>query len=140
MVLFGALIIGQSAVDAGIVSPILIIVVAITGITSFAIPDYYLAFYCRVCRFLFIILGYLAGFIGIAVGIILQLLIASKIQSFGVSYLEPYLPSNQKTDDGIFLPPIWKKEFRNSFLDTKKVKKQKHISMGWKYPHGKEKE
>ena len=56
--LYGALIIGQAAVDAGIVSPILIIIVAITGITSFAIPDYYLAFHCRVARFLYIILGY----------------------------------------------------------------------------------
>ena len=61
--IIGALIIGQSAVEAGIVSPILIIIVAITGITSFAIPDYYLAFHCRIWRFVYIIFGYLATFI-----------------------------------------------------------------------------
>ena len=75
MELSGALIIGQAAVDAGIVSPILIIIVAITGITSFAIPDYYLAFHCRVARFAYIILGYLAGFLGIAFGAIYQYVI-----------------------------------------------------------------
>ena len=58
--IIGALIIGQAAVDAGIVSPILIIIVAITGITSFAIPDYYLAFHCRIWRFAYIVFGYLA--------------------------------------------------------------------------------
>ena len=113
--LFGALIIGQAAVDAGIVSPILIIIVAITGITSFAIPDYYLAFHCRVARFVYIVLGYFAGLLGIAIGVFIHLLIAANIQSFGVSYLSPYI--------------------RPDFLDTKREDKQEHISMKWKYPN-----
>ena len=71
--IIGALIMGQAAVDAGIVSPILIIIVAITGITSFAIPDYYLAFHCRVSRFAYIILGFLAGLLGIAVTLLLNI-------------------------------------------------------------------
>ena len=53
----------------GIVSPILIIVVAITGTASFAIPDYSFGFHLRVFRFLFIFLGYLCGFLGIALGL-----------------------------------------------------------------------
>ncbi len=126
---------GQAAVDAGIVSPILIIIVAITGITSFAIPDYYLAFHCRVSRFAYIILGYLAGLLGIAFGAIIHLLIATKIQSFGVSYLEPYIPSKGALFNGIFNSPTWKKEKRADFLDTKKENRQEHISMKWKYPN-----
>lgn len=133
--IIGALIIGQAAVDAGIVSPILIIIVAITGITSFAIPDYYLAFHCRVSRFAYIILGYLAGLLGIAVGAFIHLLIATKIQSFGVSYLDPYIPSKGKIFNGIFTAPTWKREKRADFLDTKKAEKQEHISMKWKYPN-----
>ena len=121
--IIGALIMGQAAVDAGIVSPILIIIVAITGITSFAIPDYYLAFHCRVSRFAYIILGYLAGLLGIAFGAIIHLLIATKIQSFGVSYLEPYIPSKGALFNGIFNSPTWKREKRADFLDTKKENK-----------------
>lgn len=58
----GALILGQAAVQADIVSPILIINIAITAITSFSIPDYTFSFHLRINRFLFILLGFLAGF------------------------------------------------------------------------------
>ena len=51
----GALILGDAAVTAHIVSPILIIVVAITGLSSFAIPDFSFSFHLRVYRFLFIL-------------------------------------------------------------------------------------
>ena len=131
--IIGALIIGQSAVEAGIVSPILIIIVAITGITSFAIPDYYLAFHCRIWRFVYIIFGYLAGLLGIAFASFIHILIATKVQSFGVSYLEPYIPSKGHLSSGLFNKPIWKREKREDFLDTKKKDKQEHISMKWRF-------
>lgn len=62
----GALIMGEAAVSAGVVSPILIIIVAIAGTASFAIPDYSFGFHLRIYRFIFIFLGYLCGFLGIA--------------------------------------------------------------------------
>ncbi|MCL2341499.1 MAG: spore germination protein [Firmicutes bacterium] len=62
----GALVLGNAAVAAHLVSPILIIIVAITGICSFAIPDYSMGFALRIFRFMFIIMGFLAGFLGIA--------------------------------------------------------------------------
>ena len=52
----GALVLGQAAVSANIVSPILIIIVALTGIASFAIPDYSFGFHLRITRFIFILL------------------------------------------------------------------------------------
>lgn len=52
----GALVLGQAAVSASIVSPILIIIVAITGIASFAIPDFSFGFHLRLLRFVFLIL------------------------------------------------------------------------------------
>lgn len=131
----GALIVGQAAVDAGIVSPILIIIVAITGITSFAIPDYYLAFHCRVARFIYIIFGYFCGVLGIGFCMFIHLLLINNITSFGVSYLEPYIPSNSKINNGILAKPIWQREMRSDFLDTKRPKKQDKISMKWKYPN-----
>lgn len=106
---------------------------AITGITSFAIPDYYLAFHCRVARFLYIILGYFAGILGIAMGVFIHLIIINNIQSFGVSYLDPYIPSKGNVSNGVFFAhPIWKREKRDDFLDTKRPDKQGSISMKWK--------
>ncbi len=128
----GALILGQAAVEANIVSPILIIIVALTGLASFAIPDFSLGFHCRLLRFVFILLGYIAGFLGIATGVIIYLLVLCNTKSFGVSYLEPYIPTSGKVYRGIFLNPVWKREVREDFLKTKREKQEGDISMKWR--------
>ena len=131
--IIGALILGDAAVSANIVSPILIIIVAFTGICSFAIPDFSLGFSLRIFRFMYIILGYIAGFLGIAFGIFIHFLLLNNINSFGVSYFTPFLPiSNLFSDSGILLNPFWKREKRNSYLNTKKPTQQQDISMKWR--------
>jgi len=130
--LSGALILGEAAVSANIVSPILVIIVAITGITAFAIPDYSLSFHVRLVRFIYIVVGYLAGFLGIAFAFVLHLAILSSINSFGVSYLSPFSPTSTNDGAGYFLSPAWKRENRRNFLNTKRQKKQDAISMKWK--------
>ena len=128
----GALILGDAAVNAGIVSPILIIVVAITGISSFAIPDFSFGFHLRVFRFIFIALGFTAGFLGIGIGLFIYLTLLCSLKSFGVPYTSPITPS-YSDNNGYFIPPIWKQEFRDSFLSPKRKKSQAKISMKWKY-------
>ena len=130
--IIGALILGQAAVDANIVSPILIIIVAVTGLASFAIPDFSLSFHCRILRFVFIILAYIGGFLGMATGAIIYLLVLCNIKSFGVPYLEPYVPTSGKVYKGIFLGPAWKREAREDFINPKRKKKQENISMKWR--------
>ena len=124
---------GDAAVSANIVSPILIIVVAITGLTAFAVPDYSLGFHIRIIRIVYILSGYFLGFIGLALTAFLHLGILSSINSFGVSYLSPYAPYTIENTDGYILEPIWKREKRDSFLDTKLKTKENHISMKWKF-------
>ena len=129
----GALVLGQAAVSAGIVSPILIIIVAITGIASFAIPDFSFGFHLRYFRFLFILLGFMAGFLGIGIGLFVYISILCSLQSFGVSFTSPFAPVSIKDGNGYFLPPIWKREYRASYMATKKDNEQEDISMKWKY-------
>lgn len=129
----GGLVVGQAAVSAGIVSPILIIIVAITALSSFAIPDYTFSFHLRVFRFLFVFLGYAAGFLGIGTGLFVYLSIICDMESFGVSYSIPYSTMENLKSTGIVLPPIWKREYRSAYLATKKSQKQKDISMKWKF-------
>ncbi len=129
----GGLVIGQSAVSASIVSPILIIIVAITALSSFAIPDYAFSFHLRVFRFLFILLGYISGFLGIGTGLFVYVSIICNMQSFGVAYSTPYSHIRNFKDSGIILPPIWKRENRSPLLSPKKNKKQEKISMKWRY-------
>ena len=129
----GALILGDAAVKAGIVSPILIIIVAITGIASFAIPDFSFGFHIRIFRFLFIILGFTAGFLGIGVGIFAYISILCSLKSFGVPYTVPFAPFSNSKGNGFLIPPIWKQEYRANFISPKKTKAQNKISMKWRY-------
>lgn len=131
--IIGALILGEAAVSANIVSPILIIVIAFAGTAAFALPDNSLRFAIRLCRFIYILLGYLAGFLGIALGIFIQILFLSKQSSFGVNILTPYIPfKNIKDNQGIYLDPVWKREKRSKMLNSKKPSIQNHISMKWR--------
>ncbi len=132
----GALILGQAAVEASIVSPILIIIVAITGIASFAIPDFSLSFHCRLLRFVYIVLGYIFGFLGIGIGLFIHFLVLVNLKSFGYPYLQPYVPVTRDYK-GFLLAPAWKREHRADFLNTKRPNKQNKISMGWKYSNSK---
>ena len=129
----GALVIGQAAVSAGIVSPILIIIVAITALSSFAIPDYSYSFHLRVFRFLFIVLGFSSGFLGIGLGLFVYVAIICDMNSFGVSYSVPYSYMENLKNSGVILPSIWQREHRFSSLSPKKERKEEKISMGWKY-------
>ena len=129
----GALILGQAAVDASIVSPILIIIVSFTGICSFSIPDFSLSFHFRIMRFAYIILGSLAGFVGIAAGICVHLSILHNLKSFGVNYLGRSIFNSNKSGNGIVLSPAYRREDRSAFLKSKRPKLQDNISMKWKY-------
>ena len=128
----GALILGDAAVAANIVSPILIIVVAITGLSSFVIPNFSFGFHLRVFRFAFTILGYIAGFLGIGLGIYVYLAVLCGLKSFGVAYLSPISPNISGFSLKYFVPPFWKQEYRNDFLAPKKQVSQSKFSMVWK--------
>ena len=129
----GALILGEAAVSASLVSPVLIIIIAITGICSFSIPDFSLNFTFRIYRFIYIILGYVAGFLGISVVLFIQLVIMCKLKSFGSPYITPYiLNKNKRSISSYFIPPIWKRERTSVFLHAQKKFSQKKISMVWR--------
>jgi spore germination protein KA len=129
----GALILGDAAVSATLVSPILIIIVAITGICSFSIPDFSLSFTFRIYRFMYIILGYIAGFLGIGIGIFIQLIFMCNLQSFGTPYITPFvLGKNKRSISSYFVPPIWKRERNSKFINAQKSYSQRKISMVWR--------
>lgn len=131
--IIGALILGDAAVSASIVSPILIIVVAFTGICGFAIPDFSLTTSIRIYRFFYIILGFLAGFLGIALGFFIHFIFLTNLSSFGVPYFAPYIPfEDLNKNNGYAIKPVWKRERRSQFLNTKRPETEDKISMEWK--------
>lgn len=129
----GALVLGQAAVSAGIVSPILIIIVAITGIASFAITDFTFGFHLRYLRFVFILLGFIAGFLGISLGLFVYISLLCSIKSFGVPFTVPYAPAISSKGNRYLLEPIWKREYRAPYVSPKKLKEQDKFAMKWKF-------
>lgn len=113
----GALILGQAAVQANIVSPILVIVVAITGLASFAIPEISLSFLVRVARFTFLLAGALMGFYGIAALLTSSIAYISTLESFGVPWLSPLAPHYRSSKDTLTLPPVWKQWIRPQYMN-----------------------
>ncbi|MBD0381447.1 spore germination protein [Paenibacillus sedimenti] len=104
----GALVIGQAAVEAGLVSPAMVIVVAITAIANFVIPSFNMAITIRILRFALMIIAASFGLYGITVGLIAIVLHLCSLRSFGIPYMAPMAPfilADQK--DTIFRLPQW---------------------------------
>lgn len=95
----GALILGQAAVSASIISPILVILIALTGLGSYAVPNYSFGLSIVLYRLLIILAGAVLGLYGIltaCVGILVHL---CGIHSFGVPYLAPVSPHRPHNAD-----------------------------------------
>jgi spore germination protein KA len=88
----GALVIGEAAVSAGLVSPLVVIVVSLTGIASFTVPYYQLGLASRILRFAFVIDAGFLGLYGIILMVLMLLIHLASIRSFGVPYLAPIAP------------------------------------------------
>lgn len=92
----GALVIGQAAVSAGLVSAPMVMVVAITGIASFSIPRYNAAISIRMLRFPIMFMAGTLGLLGIMLSLLTIIIHMCTIRSFGVPYLSPMAPMKGK--------------------------------------------
>ncbi len=115
--ILGALVVGQAAVQAGIVSAPIVIVVSITGIASFTIPRYNGAIAIRMLRFPILIAGAVFGFYGIFFSLMILLGHLANLRSFGVPYLSPFGPmSAGDFKDALFRAPWWALKKRPEFM------------------------
>lgn len=122
----GGLIIGQAAVSAGIVSPIMIIIIGTTAITEFIAPNYEVAIGVRMIRFLVIIAAAVVGLYGIMLALILVLTHLIRLKSFGIPYLAPAVNTdiNDFKDLFIRLPFKYFKK-RPTYMGTRDKIRQK---------------
>ena len=104
----GALVIGQAAVQAGLVSAPMVIVVAVTGTASFMIPRYVQGVAFRMLRFPIMFLAGILGLLGIMLGIIGISIHLCTLRSFGVPYLSPIAPIKvREWRDVLIRAPWW---------------------------------
>jgi spore germination protein len=105
--ILGALVIGQASVQAGIVSAPMVIIVSLTGISSFIIPHYDLAFSIRFLRFPIMILAGTFGIFGLTIGVLLIYVHLVSLRSFGMPYLAPTAPLRVSDLKDIFVRVPW---------------------------------
>ncbi|MEG0766934.1 MAG: spore germination protein, partial [Clostridia bacterium] len=109
----GGLILGQTVVSADLVSPLSIIVVAISGLGAFAVPDYDMTMTLRILQLLFLIVAALSGLYGIlALGFVLLAQLCG-MSSMGMPLMEPVAPERMHNPDVLMRYPLWQQRIRN---------------------------
>jgi spore germination protein KA len=128
----GALVIGESAVSAGLIGPFMIIVVSITAISSFVVPAQPDSI--ALMRYLFLVLaGFLGGF-GIIMGLLFMLVYLVSLKSFGMYYLSPVVPYNKQGMKDCFVRmPLWKMVKRPFTPDSQNdIRRRERVSVSRK--------
>lgn len=121
----GALVIGQAAVQAGLVSAPMVIVVAITGIASFMIPRYAAGMAIRMLRFPIMLLAGTLGLLGIMMAIIAIAIHLCSMRSLGEPYLAPLAPLKfRELKDVLWKSPLWMMDTRPHFSGESNTHRQ----------------
>lgn len=132
----GALIIGQAAVDANLISQILVIVIAITGLSSFAIPTTSLGYMVRIGRFFYTFAAYFLGFFGFIAVFLIMISYLVSVKSFNVPFLSPLSPKYKSSHDTFFRTVVWKQWLRPENIQKKNIVRQKRYQKGSNHRNG----
>ncbi|MDG2658646.1 spore germination protein GerKA, partial [Vibrio parahaemolyticus] len=124
----GGLVIGDAIVKAGLVSYTMIIVVALTAISSFLVPSNDMSSAVRILRFPLMLLAALFGYVGISFGLIITFVHLCQLHSFHTPYLSPVAPMRIKDmKDSFVRLPIWSFWERPHDPKPKKMQRQ-HVT------------
>lgn len=125
----GGIIIGQAAVEAGIVSPSVVIVSALTGICTFVIPNIALVSGLRLTKYIVLLFSALLGLYGFWLALILMLIHMASLKSFHIPFLYPFCSASvndyNDLEDSIFRLPLWFMKKRPIFSNDKHRQREK---------------
>lgn len=121
MSIVGALVLGQAAVEAGMITPIMIIIIAVSSVASLLFNDNDMINAIRVWKLLLLLLAAFTGLYGILIGTLLFIIKLSSMESYGFDYTLPNAPFNMDLQkNNIILTKKFKLNKRNPFI-TKNV-------------------
>lgn len=111
------LILGQAASDADLFSPLIILVVAISGLGSYAVPSFALTLSLRIAQLFLVLAAGAGGYLGLVLGVFYLLMRVSALTSFGHPYLAPLAPRRPANPDRTVRMPIWRQRLRGSMAN-----------------------
>ena len=106
------LILGSAAVDAHLVHPLLLIVVAVASLGSYAVPDYSLGIALRIGQLIIVLAGSIFGVYGMVLAIAAGTVRLCSLTSLGAPFAAPFSPSRAHNPDGITRAPLWMQRWR----------------------------
>lgn len=105
----GGIILGDAAIRSNLVSPVMVVVIAITTVCNFVLPNYSMTLVMKLLRLFLILLAVSFGGYGIALGLLVILTHLARLESFSVPYLSPFAPTRfRDMKDALIRMPIWK--------------------------------
>lgn len=126
-----ALVLGQAAVTADLVSPMLIIIVAISGLGSLIVGDYNLSVSFRLLQLLFTFAAALGGLYGIALLSLVAFCELFTLTSMGVPFFPPYAPARMHNPDLLTRYPIWQQRVRMYLANPARILRVKGRARAW---------
>lgn len=125
--IIGGLVVGSAAVEAKIISPAVLIVVAAAGIAGYTMPSQEFAGALRIWRFVLAVAASVAGLFGMVMGAAVLILHLGRLESFGVAYLTPFAANDgdQVQGHAVLRQPLTKVKYRQTALHTKNRRKQR---------------
>jgi spore germination protein len=131
--LVGGLVIGQAAVEAGIASPLMVIVVSLTAISSFAIPQYDAGIALRMLRFVAMFSAALLGLYGVVMFTLFLCIHFVKLKNFGIPYASPMVPYRLNDwKDFLIRAPLSMMKLRPKMMNVQDQTRQREDPMGRK--------
>ncbi|MGE5558703.1 MAG: spore germination protein [Bacillota bacterium] len=123
--------IGLASVFTCIINPVLLIVITITGIGAFTLPEFSIALSYRLAKYFYLIMAFLFGYIGIAFGAYLHLHMLVSQKSFGVPMLTPIAPITRRSGDIVLMRPVWARTKRPDITDPSQEGRKPEASRIW---------
>lgn len=122
----GALVVGEASVNAKLISPAVVVVIALTAISGFTIPNQDFSNAIRLWRFVMVIASSIIGIFGMGMVILFLLYHLASIETFGVPYLSPYVSNEGKDlEDSVIRLPLRFLKKRPSFVRSTNERRQK---------------
>lgn len=126
MSIVGGLVVGQAAVSANIISPVVVIIIALAGIAGFTIPNQDLSIALRISRFGLAILASFAGFYGLMIGFLFLVTHLCSLDNCGLAYMSPFVDTiKADLQDTLMRYPVEDFKYRPEGIAPQNKRKQK---------------
>lgn len=130
----GGLILGQAAVDAELFSPLIIIVVAISGLGSYTVPSFSLTLSLRISQFMLVLACGVAGYLGLTLGLFFLMLRLAGLTSMGHPYFAPIAPHRPSNPDAVLRLPVWRQRLRGAMSNPFHMNRTRGRMRAWEQP------